>query len=614
MRMISRVAFAVGVPFCLAFATGANEKPWVEVRSAHFRVLTDAGAGEARRVAREFEQMRGVFANQYPNFRLDSGAPLVIFAARDEETAKALAPNLWKSRGAKPVGYFQQSWEKRYALIRMDTFGEGAHQVVFHEYTHSLLHMNAHWLPTWLDEGIAEFYAYTQFRENETLIGTPTERFRTLRWDTPIPVETLISVDGRSPYYRDEDKVQMFYAESWALVHYLVFAPEMGRGKKLDEFFQMIQHGVDQKKAFLETFGSFKDMDKALDRYVHQVRLPAGGLKDRLQVSEKDYATRTLTMAETQAEIGGYHLWTHDMANARQYVNDALQNDPKIGLAHEEQGFIDLREGKDAESLNELTQAFSLDNTLYLSLFAKTMLSPMAVSNDPAQEELFKKELREVIALNPNYAPAFVQLARLAVKQNDLNMAFAYSRKAEDLEPFRAGYHLQTGQILLRMGKGTDAANYAKFVAERWFGPDHNEALELWNRVPAAQRPPSEPMTEAMPKDTQEVEGAINSITCGKDEEWALHLDHEGKTLTFHRKGGFPFGFSDSLWYGEDHITLCHHLEGLRTIVHYRPPANTTYAGDVAEIEIRDDLPASPSVAAAGPKATELSHTEPSKP
>jgi hypothetical protein len=105
--------------------------------------------------------------------------------------------------------------------------------------------MNAHWLPTWLDEGIAEFYAYTQFRENETLIGTPTDRFRTLRWAAPIPVETLISVNYRSPYYHDEDKVQMFYAESWALVHYLVFAPEMGRGKKLNDFFQMIQHGVD---------------------------------------------------------------------------------------------------------------------------------------------------------------------------------------------------------------------------------------------------------------------------------------------------------------------------------------------------------------------------------
>jgi hypothetical protein len=30
----------------------------------------------------------------------------------------------------------------------------------------------------------------------------------------------------------------------------------------------------------------------------------------------------------------------------------------------------------------------------------------------------------------------------------------------------------------------------------------------------------------------------------------------------------------------------------LRTIVYFRPGANATYAGDIAEIEIRDDLPA----------------------
>ena len=48
-------------------------------------------------------------------------------------------------------------------MVRLDTWGQGAHEVVYHEYTHSILHMNSHWLPVWLDEGVAEFYAYTRF-------------------------------------------------------------------------------------------------------------------------------------------------------------------------------------------------------------------------------------------------------------------------------------------------------------------------------------------------------------------------------------------------------------------------------------------------------------------
>jgi hypothetical protein len=587
--------------------SSAKEKPWLEVNSPHFRVLTDAGAGDARRVAGEFEQLREVFASQYPGFRLESGAPLLIFAARDEETAKSLAPYLWKAKGAKPAGYFQQSWERKFALIQLDAWnsraGGGAHQVVFHEYTHSLLHINAHWLPLWMDEGIAEFYAYTMFREHDTLVGTPTERYRTLQWRTFIPVETLISVNHGSPYYHDEDKAPMFYAESWALIHYLLFAPNLDGSKKLNDFYQKLQQGEEQKKAFVEVFGSFKDVDKGLDAYIRRFQFQAAVLKSTIRVNDKDYPARELTMAETQAEIGGFHLWTHDLENARPYVNDALQNDRKLGLAHEEMGFLDFVDGKDAESLKEFTQAYDLDRARYLSLFSKAMLSPSANSSVPAEQEEFTKTLKAVLAINPRYAPAYVQLSRMAVRQGDLGAAYTYSRKAEDLEPFRAGYHLQTGQILLRMGKGPAAGNFAKYVADRWYGSDHNEAWELWMSIPESERPGVEPVTESAPKDTQEVSGRIKSVACGKEDEWSFNLDHDGQTLTFHRKGGFNFGFSDSFWYGEDHITLCHHMEGLRSIVHYRPVANKAYSGDVVEIEIRDDLPASPA-AAKSPPAT----------
>jgi hypothetical protein len=61
---------------------GAKQKPWTEVRSPHFRVLTDGSVGEARRVANEFEQMRAVFVAEFPTLRLETGAPLLIFAPR----------------------------------------------------------------------------------------------------------------------------------------------------------------------------------------------------------------------------------------------------------------------------------------------------------------------------------------------------------------------------------------------------------------------------------------------------------------------------------------------------------------------------------------------------
>jgi hypothetical protein len=121
--------------FCTFVSASAAEKPWVEVRSPHFRVLSDGSERDARRVAREFEQMRAVLSGQFLNLRLESGAPLLVLAPRDEESMKALAPLMWKRKGAKPAGFFQHGWEKQYAVVQLDQDTPGAYQVVYHEYT-----------------------------------------------------------------------------------------------------------------------------------------------------------------------------------------------------------------------------------------------------------------------------------------------------------------------------------------------------------------------------------------------------------------------------------------------------------------------------------------------
>jgi tetratricopeptide (TPR) repeat protein len=610
--MNSRVAFVIALLLSCSTAVAA-EKPWTEVRSPHFRVLTDAGAGEARKVAREFEQMRHVFATRLTDARLESGEPLLIFAVSDEETAKTLGPHLLVASGR--AGEYHIFWEKQYAIVRLDT-RDFAKAIVYHEYTHSIEHLNTHWLPAWLDEGTADFYGFTRFEEHRTYIGAPTPAFRTLRGRTPMPVETLIMVDHRSPYYNDADKIGLFYTQSWALVHYLTYGPKMDNGALLSEFLHRLQQGVDQKKAFQDVFGDFKKIDKALEAYMQEPTFATTILKDPEQLDDKAVRSRTLSVAETEAELGGFHLWTRDYAGARKLLDQALRDDPKLGLAHENMGFLRFYDGKDVEAADEFSQAYALDNTLYLSLFAKTMLAAPLASRKISELDAFGETLGKVLQINPLFAPAYVQLARLAVRENDLDSALILSRKAEEFEPSRAGYHLLTGQILSRLGKGADAATDAKFVADRWVGPDHNEAIELWNRVPVEQRPPGETIAEMAPKGTQIIEGSVKSVICpdkdaddtnpankdAKDQGWAFVLDHDGHSLTFHRKGGFATGFSDTIWYGADHFSVCHHLEGLRAVIHYRAPSDATYAGDIAEIEIRDDLPIPLKIAAAPAK------------
>ena len=572
-------------------AAAAGEKPWVEIRSPHFRVLTNGSAGDARKVAYEFEQLRYIFSDRFPNTRVKSAAPLLVFAVRDEGTAKALEPR-WNTR-ANRAGEFHHGWEKQYAIVRLDTWGgERSKEVVYHEYTHSIEHMNSHYLPVWLDEGIAEFYAYTRFEQHRIYVGAPTERYRTLRSKTPIPVETFISLNHRSPDYVDGSKNQLFYAEAWALVHFLIYGPGMENGKRLNQFLGLLQQGVQQKKAFQQVFGDFKNVDNSLNAYMHQVAFTTAVLKDPPTIDDQLFSTRTMGLAETEAELGCFHIRVHDWPGAHKLIEQALADDPKLGLAHEDMGFLDFAEGKDTDAEKEFFQAYTLDKALYLSFFYQNMLSPFAVSNKVSDMKAFAASLHSVLQLNPEFAPAYVQLAELALREGDLASALQSSRQAEELEPSLAGYHLLTGRILQRIGKTAAAADYAKFVADRWTGPDHDEAVELWNSLPAEGRPTLEPVSETIPKDTQTAEGTIKSVACGDQGQGSFVLDHNGHLLTFHRKAGeFESGFSDTIWYGADHFSLCHHLVGTRAVVRYHLPSDSTYAGDIVEMGIRDDLP-----------------------
>ena len=73
-------------------------------------------------------------------------------------------------------------------------------------------------------------------------------------------------------------------------------------------------------------------------------------------------------------------------------------------------------------------------------LFAETMLSPVAISDTPGDESAFHDALLKVLTLNSQFAPAYIQLAKLSLREGDAKTAVALSRKAEQLEPWRAGY------------------------------------------------------------------------------------------------------------------------------------------------------------------------------
>ena len=89
-----------------AARSSAGPPTWIEVKSAHFTVITNAGDAAGRRVAWQFEQIRSALSGLWPWAKVDSGRPFVVFAAKDEATLRTLGPQYWEEKRYRPTSFW----------------------------------------------------------------------------------------------------------------------------------------------------------------------------------------------------------------------------------------------------------------------------------------------------------------------------------------------------------------------------------------------------------------------------------------------------------------------------------------------------------------------------
>jgi hypothetical protein len=567
----------------------ATAQTWREIQSPHFHVLTDGSEKEGRDVAKEFEQMRSVFSTLFKNPVLDTGAPLLIVAVH-EPGLQDLAPVFWNQRD-KIAGQFFRGWERQFALVRLDSFGDLSQAVVFHEYTHTILHANLHWMPTWLDEGLAEFYAYTRFEGDHIYIGAPSVRLNHLKSESLIPIPQMM-IANSGTFFNDKNRSDLFYGEAWAMVHYISYGKHMGNGAKLTSFVRLMEQGTPQLEAFQQTFGDPEEFQQKLSTYLTSTF--AGGVMREIKGPDPNsFAVKILTRAEADYDLGSFDIGAHDLASGKTLLQTAESADPNLAGPHEELGFLAWRAGQDADARAEWQKAIAADPSSYRSDFALLMSGPPLKEQTPQQLEQTQHALEAINAKAPKFAPALVELALIEWRQGHLDSAYQTSLAAEKLEPWRAEYHLLTGHILLQNHQPAMAAAYARQVATRWPGSDHDEAVDLWNQVPPAMRGDGPALTLALPVDATVARGTILSTYCSRTTGLAVMLqptDPSTAPLNLFATGSLENGFADTLWVGEDHYTPCFHLTGLPAVVAYKPSADGT--AKLLVFEVRDDLPA----------------------
>ena len=252
----------------------------------------------------QFEQVRALLREVWPGVRLATVRPVTILAVRDEESLRALLPGFWEKKGTfHPAGLFVSAPERSWVALRMDAarFREGGdawdnpYLVVFHEYIHLVLRPNSR-----LAAGLAERGArrvlgkHDRSKASAVYEGrTVSEHLQTLRQRTLLPLAALFAVRPDSPEYSEQDRATIFYAQSWALVHYLVLGSEERRGQ-VNRFAALLQAGQPAPEAAGEAFGDIEVLDRELQSYVRRPVFPHRRRAARVEVTEKAGTARSL--------------------------------------------------------------------------------------------------------------------------------------------------------------------------------------------------------------------------------------------------------------------------------------------------------------------------------
>ena len=201
--MERRILYLVFMAALACRPCAAATEQWVEIRSAHFTVLTDANEKDGRHITDQFERMRWVFQTLFPKVNVDPSEPIVVVAAKNEKVFETVEPAAYLAKGQMKLGgYYMHTQDKNYILLRLDAEDEHPFSTVYHEYTHVQFAGAADWMPLWLNEGLAEFMQNTEIHDKNVELGQPSvDDILYLRQNRLIPLNVLFKVDAESPYY-----------------------------------------------------------------------------------------------------------------------------------------------------------------------------------------------------------------------------------------------------------------------------------------------------------------------------------------------------------------------------------------------------------------------------
>src|SRR5687768_10963194 len=285
----------------LATAAPVSGDAWVRARSPRVEVLSNGTEAQARQAAAHLDAFHRVLQAALAPLQIAATPPPLVLAFRDRASFMRVLP-LRKGEPQDVGGIILGGSDRTYLAV--DLGAEEAEVALAHEYAHHVLNPLLAAQPPWLGEGLADLLARASAWPESATIGRGADaHLRRIARDGPMPLRDLLAVGYLSPTYRGEGRA-LFYAQSWALVHWIV-AGGHGGIPALVAYSDAIAGGEDPPSAFARSFGmTVEDAQIALATYLAKSPLPAANVPLAGATPPAAIATSAVGAAEVDVHLG----------------------------------------------------------------------------------------------------------------------------------------------------------------------------------------------------------------------------------------------------------------------------------------------------------------------
>jgi len=466
---------------------------WTRLQSDNFTFIGDASERDIRRVARQLEQFREVMLRALPPRPGSPPAPIVVLVFANNRTFEPFKPR-FQGRTVEVAGFFQGGQDLNYIAIN-GALGDSAVRTVFHEYSHLLVRSALNVAPAWVNEGIAELYETFEERNGgkSAILGmAPAQHVLELRSRVFIPLSELMAVDHSSPMYNEGNRRGQFYAQSWALMHYLTFG-NLARREQLTRYLDTMNAGTAPDAAMKSEFAAdLSAIEKELRDYLLRLAFPAVVYSfETTARATVDARAEKLDEAEAEGYLGDLMARSSQRADdARARLTKVITANPDAARALYALGLLELRESRPDKALPLLERATTLQpgEAAFVTAYGFGLVEGLRAANDDQERRSLLERARATLSRSMELRPAsgytlatagyLEQLAGNGARAVDL------LKRAVAAAPSEESYRLRLAEEMARQGDYQGATGHLGLLVGR--GSDENirnEARRALGRV-----------------------------------------------------------------------------------------------------------------------------------